>query len=229
MGLYDDSELKIYLRGINSDLDNDPIRLDHAVIFCDIDGPLLDCSTRLVYLQAKDYDKFYGAEMANDTKAMDSASTLGFVAGMLSQYGTDGIKIVFNTTRPQRTRRLTSLVLKDQFPGLMGFVKSCWPFRTDEDFMLMRKDKDYSPSGPIKVENAVEWIKNFYSTLEKDIATNTDYYVVDDDQEVLDAFDKLFEEKMVEAGFDEALPPFLVKIGNKKQLNSSEQNKSPEE
>ena len=48
--------------------------MKNALILCDIDGVLADCSHRLPYLKKKEYDKFYGANMAEDMTCGISAN-----------------------------------------------------------------------------------------------------------------------------------------------------------
>lgn len=205
------------------------VRLEKALIFCDIDGPLLDCEHRLPYLLEKDYDNFYGCAMANDMAHITNILiTLPLIEGILQTYGEENVTLVFNTTRPLRTGQLTYLVLKEELPELVQLAKRRSNYGAVKDFMLMRPDKDWGKAGPIKVRNAVNYIKGFYNRELNFDPADTDVFVIDDDYEVLLEFKKNYTHELAKemTGID-AMQPLLIQVGEK--TNSYEQSRSPEE
>lgn len=220
---FNKNDQEVFLEGLRMDCDN---KLDHAVLFCDIDGPLLDCRGRLSYLEKKEYDKFYGCEMANDTAhCLYSTLTLALISGLISVYGINNFKLVFNTSRPERTRALTELVLGREFTELLTVLNDTQREWERELKMLMRKDNDWRKASEIKLENVTEWLR----LMTKEVpATDTDIFIVDDDKEVLQIFDGKFKECAKEYEVLSLFPqPVTVQIG--RRTNYSELSKSYEE
>lgn len=207
----------------------------NAIILCDIDGPLLDCSHRLAYLEKKEYDKFYGVEMSDDLPhSINAPATLAIIVGIMSIYGSSDTTLFFNTGRPARTHSITRLVLKEYFPTLIEWAESPGDQATKDNLFVYRADNDWRPAGQVKVDNAVKLFSQFYSQDRDFSPEGTDLFVIDDDQEVLDEFRDTFQFKLEKASSrigksSLALlgEPSLIKIGDK--TSNFEQNKSPEE
>lgn len=217
---YKTSDTEVFLEGFKKTLCGKEMQGTTAILFCDIDGPLLDCTHRLPYLKGKEYDKFYGCTMADDTTHINNAaSTIAVFAGLLAMYGAGFFRFVFNTSRPERTRSITNLVLDREFPTLTTFMNGLsWD---EKDKMIMRKDQDFRPSGQVKVENVIEWLKRFKNS-EWFCEENTyDLYLIDDDQAVIDAFESQFSLASLGANLDDSFPVInTIKIGDK--LSNSE-------
>lgn len=217
---YKTSDNEVFLEAFKNTLGGKHIKCDYAILFCDIDGPLLDCSHRLPYLKGKEYDKFYGCTMADDTTHVNNAaSTIAVFTGLLAMYGAGWFRFVFNTSRPERTRSLTNLVLRREFPTLMPFMDGVgWD---ENDKMIMRKDKDFRQSGQVKLDNVIEWLKRFKNSEEFCKDKGYDLYLIDDDQAVIDAFESQFSLASLGANLDVHFPVInTIKIGDK--LSNSE-------
>lgn len=182
---------------VKSDLWGHLIINHKAMVFCDIDGLFADCSHRLPYLENKEYDKFYGANMAEDSAAgMASAATIAFLSGLTTIYKT--VRFRFLTGRPRRTRALTAMWLRQYYPALF---EESMPF--DDDAILCRGDDDFRAAPYVKMDAVVDYFKaNTLSPLTGDVSDydfvrgNFDTYVLDDDPNVIMHFNKKFNDIM---------------------------------
>ena len=115
------------------------------LIICDIDGVLANCEQRLKYLRMKDYETFYGVQMADDSKINAGLSLLKSLRNSAS----DSSIIYYATGRPERTRNLTLNWLE------ANNIPQIW-----SDRLYMRKDGDYRPSPVLKVEQVEQILKD---------------------------------------------------------------------
>lgn len=112
-------------------------------IYCDIDGVLADIGHRMHYIDEKNYDGFYGCEMADDEPIKGGIVFLEtLIKGITTYYwhAEEMLDLVFITGRPERSRTLTKMWLSANFEV---------PF---EYRILMRKDGDYRKSPEVKKE-----------------------------------------------------------------------------
>lgn len=114
------------------------------LLLADIDGVIADCSHRLHFQKAKDYDAFYSA----DNMLRDEVIVKGrdLVRLLLNTGYAERVDLVLLTGRPNRTRVATEAWL-DHNAHIYSF----------ED-MIMRHDGDYRPSNIIKLENFYNWL-----------------------------------------------------------------------
>lgn len=213
-------------------------RLTHTIILCDLDGVLFDCEHRLKYLEQKDYANFYGCEMANDSRHYDNCvSAFAVIAGVKAIYG-EHCTLLFCTGRPRRTMKLTDMMLERYFKHLYVLCGDNELTADSDPIMLCREDKDWRPSGEVKIDTFIKWIKRSYfkesgEGIDNDELMVTRVFVIDDNQHILNAFDKTFEDKLKTAmSLDEdngQCPPALslIKLGN--SFSNSEPNKPSEE
>lgn len=116
-------------------------------LFIDIDGVLANISHRLKYIQGKkDYEKFYGAAMADDEPMWDN---IAWYAEIASASGL----VHFITGRPERTRSVTEIWINTY----------CGDLIKDDTQIFMRKDGDHRPSEVVKAG----LVKDAYATYEK--------------------------------------------------------------
>jgi hypothetical protein len=134
-------------------------------IYCDIDGVLADIGHRMHYLDEKNYDGFYGCEMADDEPIEGGITFLDMlVKGICTtQLGWDSsdLDLVFVTGRPERSRTLTGMWLTEH-------LKTEHPIKYR---ILMRKDGDYRKSPEVKAELIRNDMNAEYATV----------YFIDDD------------------------------------------------
>lgn len=144
-------------------------------LFIDIDGIIADISHRLKYIEGakgeRDYDKFYGACMAKDAPMEQN---IAWIAGLARYSGT----VAFITGRPERTRELTRLWIKEH--ALDIILKN---FNDDPEHppinIFMRADGDHRPSPEVKAELVREAYKQH---LEHWVETDdTTVLILDDD------------------------------------------------
>lgn len=223
---------------VSSDIrdDVDDMRLMKALVFCDIDGILADCSHRLPYLKKKSYDEFYGATMAEDSKTqLAGVAFYAFIRGLAVLY--DNVRLIFLTGRPERTRALTRLWLRDKYPVLLSEIAEL----EDED-IICRGDNDWRPAAEVKMENAIAYILEH--TVNQSIITTTkssdyvwgefDTFLIDDDPKVVQHFIKEFSSNLDMKGAHNAtdIHPILLdghRLAESMMVKSSEPSKSPEE
>lgn len=151
---------------------------NERALFVDIDGVLADISHRLDFIngEQKNYDRFYGACMAQD-KAIKH--NIAWIAGLARQSGT----LAFITGRPERTRELTRLWLKEYAIDIL-----LRHFNNDPEHpsvnIFMRKDGDHRPSPQVKTE----LVRDAYSYHLENWTYNdqTTVMILDDDEDNLD-------------------------------------------
>lgn len=223
---------------VSADIKEDisDMRLMKALVFCDIDGILADCSHRLPYLEKKNYDEFYGATMAEDSKTqLAGVAFYAFLRGLAVLY--DNTRLIFLTGRPERTRALTRLWLRDKYPVLLSEIADL----EDED-IICRGDKDWRPAAEVKMDNAIKYILEH--TVNSNIVPgfkSSDYtwgefdtFLIDDDPKVIQYFAKKFDSELDMNGAHKAtdLHPILLdshRLVESLIAKSSEPSKSPEE
>ena len=182
---------------VRSDLSDHSLVAHKAIVFCDIDGLLADCGHRVPYLQDKEYDKFYGANMADDgVPGLAAAATISFLAGIGMLY--KNVRIRFLTGRPERTRTLTAMWLRQNYPTLF---EEYVPF--EDNAILCREDDDWRPAHAVKLDNVVQYFEiNTKSGNMGDISDfdfvrgDFDTYILDDDPNVINVFDTRFTDTM---------------------------------
>lgn len=119
----------------------------HKLILTDIDGVVADCTHRLPYAEAKDYDRFYSA----DAMLLDTVINEG--KKFLEAFDYHGSDYVYITGRPEHTRTTT----------MAWGSLNCGLPRMDK--LLMRKDGDYRNSGIVKIELLRDYIIDSYYEL----------------------------------------------------------------
>lgn len=119
--------------------------MSETLVICDIDGVLANCEHRLKYLRMKDYDTFYGVQMADDSKINAGFSLLK----SLRDSASDSSIIYYATGRPERTRNLT-----------LNWLEAYLMPQARSDRLYMRKDVDYRPSPELKVEQVEQILKD---------------------------------------------------------------------
>lgn len=139
----------------------------NAVAFLDIDGVFADCDHRLPYYDNKEWEKFYGASMAADTIDIDYTTVAPILAGLVAMYR--NVKWVFLTGRPERTRALCNLWIKQNLPFFANYDV--------ENNMLMREDDDHRVGFKVKWDLMHRWLlQNDANQL-----ANSDVFFIDDD------------------------------------------------
>ena len=209
--------------------------MKNALILCDIDGVLADCSHRLPYLKKKEYDKFYGANMAEDMTCGISANIASvLITGICEEYqnGTIGeVKLKLLTARPARTRELTRLWLRENYYEL--FLEFMDLKKND---ILCRGDNDWRPAGLVKMDLAIDEIASY----EPAFRNNLDVFIIDDDPQVIKYFYENFSNRVgdeIVGMNDSSLSIHGILIGSERlsqalalaPTKSFEQNMSPEE
>ena len=145
------------------------------LVLFDIDGVLADCSHRLHYLKDKNYDAFYSRkEMLNDKPIQSGIDLYNYFED--SPFN----EIMLVTGRPYRTLETTKEWLKKN--------------GVNNGIILMRKDKDYRPSGEVKVQRikdllGCDYYKDFYPEGLKELTI-----FIDDDPDNVRAVEKEFPE-----------------------------------
>lgn len=131
------------------------------LIIGDIDGVIADCSHRLQYLQGseKNWDKFYGAEMADDKYIKHNGDLLQKLS-----FGEDA-QLVFLTGRPERTHELTRLWLNEHLGGVVDYWITC------------RLDGDHRKSPVVKAEMLECFLDKYDSLLDPQMTIS----IFDDD------------------------------------------------
>lgn len=200
--------------------DFEEMRLPSAIIFCDIDGIWADCSHRLPYLKKKEYDKFYGACMADDAKTLTASIATGaFIRGVVRMYGR--CLFLLLTGRPKRTCTLTRMWFKENYPHTFENLI--------DNNILCRDDEDWRPAYQIKAELAANYLIS--DKLGESYALGeTDIYFIDDDPKVISYLHDHFVSHLPDSEQDKVngcVHPILMDAG--RLPSSYEQNKSPEE
>lgn len=147
-----------------------------ARVYLDIDGLFANCEQRLKHLDNKDYDAFYGLDMSKDTVHPEYLSVALFLNSLFSLYGYDengklNAKLIFLTGRPERTRALSALWLKANFPFLDVSTSIV------AQMMRCRPDKDLRVGFKAKWDLMRESVRAHINAEEKD----TDFFYLDDD------------------------------------------------
>ncbi len=221
-------EKMIYFIGedVRSDLSDHSLVAHKAIVFCDIDGLLADCSHRLPYLENKEYDKFYGASMADDgIPGLAAAATIAFLAGIGMVY--KSVRVRFLTGRPERTRTLTAMWLRQNYPTLF---EEYVPF--EDSAILCREDDDFRPAHAVKLDNVVQHFEiNTKSGVMGDVSDldfvrgDFDTYILDDDPNVISVFDNRFTDTMAKNFGCDHMYCHAV-LMSPKRLNSSSPSRS---
>lgn len=144
--------------------------MSDAIILCDIDGVLADCSHRLHYKESKNYDAFYGTAILEDQRIATGGQLVKSILEMAQLP-----LLCFITGRPERTRTMTEMWLHHHFEYLYGFCS-----------VRMREDGDYRPAPIIKTE----LVKYFWE--EHRIKPDRVVYFIDDDPENVKAVCEAF-------------------------------------
>lgn len=112
--------------------------MNPQVTICDIDGTIADCTHRLFLLKEKptDWETFHFLA-TNDTPILENIQILQ------NHYFLAGLQIYFVTARPERTRDLTEMWLRDHVGYKYGIHHSG---------LFMRKDDDHRNDDIIKRE-----------------------------------------------------------------------------
>ena len=143
------------------------------LVIGDIDGVVADCSNRLEYLKDKNWDKFYGAEMANDEYIKINGDLLLKLS--VHEYA----QLVFLTGRPERTQELTRLWLNEHLE--------------DADWWITcRRDGDHRKSSVVKAEMMSSFLTSYESIFDE----NMTIYIFDDDPVNLIEMKKVVEKFM---------------------------------
>lgn len=185
-------------------------KTNKRALFIDIDGVLANIDHRLKYIQGdhKDYDKFYGAEMAKDEPI---TQMIEWVTELTRTSAT----VAFITGRPERTREVTKLWLKEHCLDLI--VKSFHGNPSAPSVNIhMREDGDHRESSIVKSE----LVRNAYKFhLENWVyCPDTSVMILDDDPTNLIAMKKSLEE------LNDNVPtvyPMLVGLDRLDRLNGS--------
>lgn len=156
----------------------------NRLIISDIDGVVADCSHRLKYIQGKEknYDKFYGAEMADDDWSEIMRELLQSMVKMPNSF--DRAELVFLTGRPERTLELTKLWLNEH---IIPFVFS----DPDTEYTILgRNDNDHRKSPIVKAELLGEFLSRYQDKFDD---TMTIYLFDDDPNNIIELEKKLAE------------------------------------
>lgn len=221
---------------IDNDIKEDlvDLQLQKAIVFCDIDGILADCNHRLPYLEKKEYDKFYGPNMADDARTNLTAVALyAFLCGISHLY--KSTRFILVTGRPVRTRSLTRLWLRDTYPRLFADT-----IDLQDKHILCRDNNDWRPANQVKVELIGKYIEaeTTCSLNPGDVAASEfvrgtfDMFFVDDDPKTIATIASLFDNELGQLGIldnsmVDSFHPIL--LDSKRLAKSYVPNKSPEE
>lgn len=166
------------------------------IALIDIDGVMADCTHRLKYADAKDYDKFYSEEemMKDEPMAANINTINAMVTAMQNVTGEgkalDACTVVALSGRPQHTVATTRKWLKKFNNGFEDAV-DVWAFRRTHDFR---------PSEVVKAENVMSVIKAvdmFYETEKgKDVNVHVSFTIIDDDPKNIKAIKKIVQENI---------------------------------
>lgn len=200
--------------------DFEEYKLPSAIIFCDIDGIWADLTHRLPYAKKKEYDKFYGACMADDSKMMLApVATCAFVSGMYNMY--NDCRFMLLTGRPKRTRTLTRMWLKDNYPNFFAKLRN--------DDILCRPDEDWGPAPKVKAKLAADYLSSDKCQGMYELG-NADIFFIDDDPAVISYIHNFFLDSFPSSQRDKlegCIHPILMDAG--RLASSYEPNKSHEE
>lgn len=143
------------------------------LIVGDIDGVLADCSHRLQYIRdgEKNWDKFYGAEMADDKYIKHNGDLLQKLS-----FGEDA-QLLLLTGRPERTHELTRLWLNEHLGGVVDYWITC------------RLDGDYRKSPVVKAE----MLESFLEQYDRICSAKMEVLLFDDDPENLKAMAEVLD------------------------------------
>lgn len=141
-------------------MSRDRVRKIERLIIGDVDGVVANPGSRLDYLIGeKEWDKFYGAEMANDKYISLNGELLHLLAESPQS------QLLFLTGRPERTQELTRLWLNEHFGK-------------DIDWWIEhRKDGDHRKSSVVKAEMLERFLIDYESIIDSDMVI----YIFDDD------------------------------------------------
>lgn len=124
----------------------------NVVVFLDIDGVVADITKRLHFIQDdpehKDFEKFYGAYMADDKPIYGNIDFLYWAIKALAfgEKENVALHVVALTGRPKRTATLTKLWMKENCFELQSFI----------DEWVFRPDRDWTPSSNFKARKVEE-------------------------------------------------------------------------
>ena len=150
-----------------------------VTIFLDIDGVLADCHHRLHYADAKDWDKFYGPEMAEDKPMRMIVQTItDMFIGLQSSYR--NVKVVLITGRREGTRPLTDLWLR-------CYAATIWSYSEDREYF--RPDDDHRKSDKLKAD----FVREYIDWCEPEVRANDDFFIIDDDPTNIMAMQKVLK------------------------------------
>ncbi len=140
------------------------------LIIGDIDGVVANPGDRLRHISGeKNWDRFYGAEMANDSYVKLNGELLQKLS-----FGEDA-QLLFLTGRPERTHELTRLWLNEHLGGVVDY------------WIKFRQDDDHRKSPAVKAEMLEEFL-NYYEQI---IDPNMVIYLFDDDPDNLMAMEEV--------------------------------------
>lgn len=109
----------------------------NMVVFLDIDGVIAEITNRLKYVEGeeKEYDKFYGACMADDEPMYHNIDLFYALLKTIKYDMKNYIAchVVALTGRPKRTETLTKMWMEKNCPELSSFIDE-WTFRADKDW-----------------------------------------------------------------------------------------------
>ncbi len=154
------------------------------LIVCDIDGVVADPGSRLDYLKNNEYDKFYGAEMAEDDWDEEMREVLRLLYKQDNDWGRSDI--LFLTGRPLRTLALTKLWLQNHItPFVLG--------EDDDDnyHLVGRVDDDHRKSEVVKPELLEKFLDRLIG--EGLISDGAEIFLFDDDPENVVALENTLE------------------------------------
>ena len=144
--------------------------MEKYIYIFDIDGVLADIEHRLKYARNKDYEKFYSDEEIIEDVRISSGLEL---LRNLKMARRDNTVIVFATGRPEKTREITKVWLRNN--------------SLETSHLYMRKDGDYRPSDIVKVE----LVSKILEDLNINTASSCVMFIDDDPKNVI-AIEKNF-------------------------------------
>lgn len=143
------------------------------LVIGDIDGVVANPGDRLKHISGeKNWDRFYGAEMANDSYIEQSGKLLCMLAE--PEYA----QLLFLTGRPERTHELTRLWLNEHLEDDTDWWVTC------------RHDDDHRRSPIVKAEMLREFLTHYEEILDPNMVI----YLFDDDPDNLKAMEEVIND-----------------------------------
>ena len=144
-----------------------------TLVIGDIDGVVANPGDRLRHISGeKNWDRFYGAEMANDSYIKQNGDLLQKLS-----FGEDA-QLLFLTGRPERTHELTRLWLNEHLGGVVDYWMTC------------RHDDDHRKSPIVKAEMLREFLTHYEEILDPNMIV----FLFDDDPDNLKAMEEVLNE-----------------------------------